>query len=729
MKSRWLALPAAALVLAAALLLAGPSAYSVGAAQASHARAHAADLPTNLDTTTVLAQWGFGEPQNSYAWGMAWFEGKLYVGTGRDVVCVEKATTDFYYPFSDEYNTNPEPSVHCPKNPYDLDLRAEIWQYTPQTGKWLMVYRAPDSIRNPRDPSKRISPDIAYRGMTVVTGPEGRQALFVSGVSADEYIPELYQSHPPRILRTYDGTHFQNIVGSSFVVHRSGEFSDTRPMGFRGLVEWRHQLYVLASTSLTGDGAVFRINNPWSNHATFTQISPPWMVVFELQTFHGDLYFGAGNGTTGYSVWRLSRDRAPYNFQPIVTGGAGRGHYVTSVIAMQEYHGWLYVSAVGWYCITCDALPITEMIRINPSGRWQLVVGDPRFVPALSRTMYPISGLEDGFNNIFNSHMWRIAVQGDALYVGTLDWSWLLQADKSIAKEYQVLTALLTGEVGFNIWATCDGRDFFPVTRDAFGVDGYDFGVRTMVAQGNGFYVGSADHAHGTRIYYTTNACDAFPANRANRRALAAGAQPAPPERLLTDTQRDGTVLSWVGSTSATQYEVERAEYDELPFSFTAPPTLPGGFRMEGTTPIPAQPGSPGSHTAVLSYPGSFEPLATTRSSYFVDRTRRPGVKYLYTVVAESSSGVQSQSSNVQEVPDPRPPATFSQLMALLPARATTARDLASTSSCSRTLAELGSVARAASNEEVAELAYRLKRRLEYRNVAGGPPSGSLTCG
>ena len=726
MKSRWLALPAAVLAIAVALLLGGASAHSVGVAQASRARAHAAEqLPPGLDTTTVLAQFGFGEPSNSYAWGMAWFEGKLYVGTGRDVECVEKETTDFYYPFAHEYSTDPEPGVHCPKNPYNLDLRAEIWQYTPQTRTWKLVYRAPDSIRNPRDPSKMISPDIAYRGMTVVTDPEGRQALFISGVSADEYIPELYESHPPRILRTYDGTHFQNIVGSSFVVHRTGAFTDTRPMGFRGLVEWRHQLYVLASTSLTGDGAVFRINHPWSSHATFTQISPPWMVVFELQTFHGDLYFGAGNGTTGYSVWRMPSDG---HLQPIVTGGAGRGHYVTSVIAMQPYRGFLYVSAVGWYCITCNALPITEMIRINASGHWQLVVGNPRFVPALSRTVYPISGLEDGFDNIFNSHMWRIATQGNALYVGTLDWSWLLQADKSIAKEYQALTALLTGEVGFNIWATCDGRDFFPVTRDAFGVDGYDFGVRTMVPQGNGFYVGSADHAHGTRIYYTGNACDAFPADSAKRGALAASAQPAAPGQLLTDTQRDGTVLSWVRSSSAARYEVERAEYKELPFSFTASPSLPGGFRMEGSTPTPAPPGSPGSNATILSYPSSFEPIASTSDSYFVDRTRRPGVKYLYTVLAESPTGVQSQSSNIQEVPDPRPPATLTQLTALLPARASVARNLATTSSCPRTLAELASLARA-TNEEVAELAYRLERRLAYRNVAGGPRTGSLTCG
>ena len=46
-------------------------------------------------SVTVLAQHGFGDPQNSYAWAMGWFKGKLYVGTGRRVLCVEGATSQF----------------------------------------------------------------------------------------------------------------------------------------------------------------------------------------------------------------------------------------------------------------------------------------------------------------------------------------------------------------------------------------------------------------------------------------------------------------------------------------------------------------------------------------------------------------------------------------------------------------------------------------------------------
>src|SRR5919198_5993578 len=87
----------------------------------------------------LLAKRGFGDRQNSYAWAMQWFKGRLYVGTGRSVMCVEAATSQFYFAFTSFYQTRPAPHVHCPANKYDMDLRAEIWRYTPATGSWRMV--------------------------------------------------------------------------------------------------------------------------------------------------------------------------------------------------------------------------------------------------------------------------------------------------------------------------------------------------------------------------------------------------------------------------------------------------------------------------------------------------------------------------------------------------------------------------------------------------------------
>ncbi len=80
-----------------------------------------------------IAQGGFGDSRNSYSWSMAWFNGKLYVGTARSAHCVEAATLDFFYPGRGHYGGPLDglPEANCAADKYDNDLRAEIWQYTP----------------------------------------------------------------------------------------------------------------------------------------------------------------------------------------------------------------------------------------------------------------------------------------------------------------------------------------------------------------------------------------------------------------------------------------------------------------------------------------------------------------------------------------------------------------------------------------------------------------------
>ncbi len=185
-------------------------------------------------------------------------------------------------------------------------------------------------------------------------------------------------------------------------------------------------------------------------------------------TFHGDLYVGCGNATSGYSVWEASGEDRP--FVPIITGGAGRGAEITSVVSMHVFRDRLYVGASGWYQNT---LPKSEMIRIAPDGQWTLVVGNPRKLPN-GQIAYPTSGLDDGFDSLFNAHFWRMADFGGGLYVGTNSWADLVKGYKGRGW----LGDLLTGAAGYQLWSTCDGEDWFPVTRNAFGDGEYDFGAQ-----------------------------------------------------------------------------------------------------------------------------------------------------------------------------------------------------------------------------------------------------------
>jgi hypothetical protein len=678
----------------------------------------------------ILVQRGFGDRQNGYAWSMAWFKGKLYVGTGRNIYCVESLTTDYYFPVAGAYQTHPLPNVRCPKNPWDLNLRAEIWQYTPRTGRWRRVFRSPRDIPNPRARGKRMARDIAFRGMGVARDRRGRPALFVGGVTSDEYVPELARKYPPRLLRTRDGVHFHN-VGAPGVIRRSGAFSAHRPIGFRGIQAWKGRLFVTASAGLMGDGAIFRVDGAFKRRARFRQVSPPNLSVFEFEPFDGALYAGAGDAATGYSVWKTRRAGGPYRFKPIVTHGAGRGRKITSVVTMESFRGRLYVGSVGWASLTSgeEAFPTAEIIRIAPNDKWRLVVGNPRLGPD-GRVRYPMSGLLDGFENVFNAHFWRMVRTGGGLYVGTLDWSYLVQTNKHWGGIYSgVLSSLLAGELGYDVWGTCNGADWFPVTRNAFNGDMYDFGARTMVPDRRGGYlVGTANHAHGTTLLHDgTSACSSLINRR--RRLYKAGVghsdPPPAPQDVLTDTQPGGTVVSWEPSPDASRYIVGRADLQPLHLTFVAPPALPSGFRFDDQVPIPAAPGTPGSFSADLSVFGPFAPVGVTSRTFLVDSEAKPGGHHSYVVVAQDGGGASSTPSNMQVVPDPRPPPTFARLARALPAArpAAAIEGLAAgwrRGNRARTLARLARLRRTAGAEEARDLAYRLERRLRYAGVAGG---------
>jgi hypothetical protein len=660
----------------------------------------------------VIAQRGFGDPHNSYSWSMAWFRGKLYVGTARQEVCVEDLTVDYYLPVADVYKTNPLPSTHCSSNPDKLSLRAEIWQYTPQTGRWRMVYISP-VVRNPHNRHRYVARDFAYRGMVVYRDAHGRPELYAGAVTLDEVLPQLARNHPPVLLRTTDGVHFTAAAAKNVIVHNP--FGLSRPMGFRSMVVWKGKLYVTLTGGLTGDGEVYQVDKPWSNHPHFRVVTPPSLDIFEMHEFHGRLYIGTGARINGYGVYWSNGEGRRWRWHPVVTDGAGRGDVVTSVVSMQVYRGQLYVGSSGWY--TANSLPVSELIRIRADGGWQVVAGNPRIVRGVLKA--PISGLTDGFENIFAAHFWRMTNYGGGLYVGTNDWSWLLQEDT----RNPWLQSVLSPEFGFDIWATCDGADWFPVTRDAFGnID--DFGARNFVGSPFGLFIGSADQAQGTTVWLDTdNPCAAFP----HVHSATVARVPSSPQQLLTDVQPKGTVVSWVPSAGATRYVVYRASYtNRVSFSYDPPIGTFGGLLFDDTVPIPATPGSPGSVQTMLSIPTGWTPVGTTSNSYFVDRSAPQGVRVLYQVAAQGVTGAVSARSNVQVVPDPRPPATFGQLARDMgPTEAAFTADARSRMRRGGRRAELAIVKQVLRDRHLGpdaqELAYRLERRLQYAGVAGGP--------
>jgi hypothetical protein len=153
---------------------------------------------------------------------------------------------------------------------------------------------------------------------------------------------------------------------------------------------------------------------------------------------------------------------------------------------------------------------------------------------------------------------------------------------------------------------------------------------------------------------------------------------------------------------------------------------MTNGFRPEGSPPIVAAAGTPHGSAADLPVMTDFSSLGITSAPVFVDRTARRGERYAYQVVAETASGARSAASNVQVVPDPRPPATLERVHrelggSALSARATmaaVARNQDARTATLRALARLRRGARRGS--DVRFLIERLQRRVRYAGIAGG---------
>lgn len=416
---------------------------------------------------------GFGDRQNSWAWAMQWWRGKLYVGTNRSWGCVQIRSVNLGNPVLFPYPPR-DPDIECTQDPDDLPLQAEIWRYTPQTQTWERVYQSPNDVAIPEHPGKYTARDFGYRDMAVFREPNGTEALYVSGVSTRSIHPGV---PPPRLLRSTDGVAFAPISQAPGTV-----LGDLDADGFRSLVVYKDHLYVVAGT-LFGDGVLLEAANPAEGNNAFRQVTPDGMRMFEMAVFAGQLYLGLHDRETGYAV--VKTDTAgvpPYTFSPVVTqGGFRQVASSKTVLSMAVFRGQLYVGTDR----------PAELLRINPDDTWDLIMGAGRDTPQGHKE--PLSGMGDGFDQPFNGHVWRMEQYGDQLFVGTADFS-------TMFRNVPYLGDVLRPHLGFDLFATGDGVHFTAVTRTGFG-DPFDYGVRTFASTPYGLFLGTANEYYGTKIW------------------------------------------------------------------------------------------------------------------------------------------------------------------------------------------------------------------------------------
>lgn len=242
-----------------------------------------------------------GDAHNSWGWSMAWFKGKLYVGTGREQGCMALLTSDI------RTGTNVYPSAvlsgQCPETElFAESLGAEIWQYTPETGLWLRVFKSPNTIpiifSSLGRPVGFTARDVGFRGMTVFTESDGTEALYAGGVTSgsvydtDPSLPGTFPS--PRLLRSVDGINWAPLPQNpgTFLGEIGNIFLNpvTKVRSFRSLTGYKGQLFATVG-SYVGSGVVIASPDPAAGDDAWRQVSPPRddLPIWTLRVFNNFL--------------------------------------------------------------------------------------------------------------------------------------------------------------------------------------------------------------------------------------------------------------------------------------------------------------------------------------------------------------------------------------------------------------------------------------------------------
>ncbi|MPY88883.1 MAG: hypothetical protein GEU99_13265 [Luteitalea sp.] len=665
-----------------------------GSAVFTKIRARIQGLETTLQIFDRVATNGvseFGGVDNStWAWSAKWFKGKLYVGTASEALCMSLLTADV------RVGTNVYPSAvntgQCPDFPKLVkSLGAEIWQYTPERDEWIRVFKSRDTIPlfdEEGNIATGTARDVGFRGMEVFVEPDGTEALYAGGVTSGSvfepmpFKPDAYP--PPRLLRSVDGVTWAPVPQDpgTFLGEIGNVLVDpqTKFRSFRSLVSYNGQLFATIG-DYVGVGVILASANPAAGNNAWRQVSPPReeFPVWNLIAYNGFLYCTTGmgdamgtlatvstadedDGPEGYGVYKTdARGRPPYKFVPVVINGGyqpDRTFRSPNGLSFAEFKGDLYLGTNR----------PTELIRIRPDDSWDLVVGEPRNTPDGFKA--PISGFGNGFGSWFNGHFWRMASDGDHLYLGTWDWSIGLQYLFPSLGLLDPIDKLFSHQYGFDLFRTSDGVHWTAVTQSGMG-DPNNSGVRSLEATPIGLFIGTARQRNGFQIFKTA--------------AEASPASPSPPADVEADNQPGVVRLSWTPSPDAVQYRVYRAPVlpiDQLLARTTLTMPTPDGKQIKTTVPgilageldafcaeheqesvcvaidavkqlgveMSLSPASAEGDPLPNAYPLPYELAAITTDTTFSE-VAPSWLQSLYVVRAEDAYGVLSEPSNFVGAP------------------------------------------------------------------------------
>ncbi len=476
-----------------------------------------------LTNTTTFAQvarqigpQGFGDRANSYAWSMAEFRGKIYIGTNHNFGCIQRSLSG-----TSLVDASTDIPVVCEERLIDTDLRGRIYAFDPRTNQIDLVYTSPTlPALTSSGVEVSVAIDPGYRSMLTIKETDGTEALYVATFVTSE-IP----GRGPRLLRTTDGKNFEELPGK---IPGAETYAS-----YRSLTMYKNRMYVIALGAFGQETVLLESIDPASgefrivNEPNFGD--PVNISAFELEVFQGYLYLGTATISEGFQLLRTQADGLPpYRFDPVLVDGAFRGAKNQNVVSLRAYKNHLYVGT-GLNFVALQFFPdlkpaAPELLRVRGDGSWDIVCGEARNTPDGAKT--PISGMGPGCDNPWSGYIWRMVVHNDVLFMSNFDMA--LFADYIDLEDFaglEVLRDLLAVEVGgafgtylrelnldavagtiarvqggFDLWSTTNGIQWENITRTGFG-DRFNYGIRSYLSTAYGLFAGTANPYFGFKLF------------------------------------------------------------------------------------------------------------------------------------------------------------------------------------------------------------------------------------
>ena len=533
-----------------------------------------------------IGEGGFGDPANSYSWSVLPFKGDLYVGTNRHHLhSMMEALT--YMPGSPispgmlPADLLPDPPPGSPgwfTSGWAKAFQGEIWRYSSEN-TWERVHQS--GVAQLGD-GRQVPVAYGYRALAEFKG-----YLYACGIGT--WMPPVPTN---TILRSASGD-----PGTWEDV--SGIIKATT--NIRAITEWNGKIYVAASVNagmIPGMGAgavVFASENPATTG--WAPVSIPGFggnnsEIYYLTVFNNHLYASTVNLVTGFEVWKTdgtSDGTGKYVWTRVIQNGFG-DTWNQYGMTMAVFDDHLYLgTAVGIGMVMKEGTVVgtrpIEIIRIDKDDRAELIVGAKKASDPIDggpNPRNPLSGMGAGFGNPFNVYAWNMNVYKNCLYVGTFDLSVFVigaleknpdlfrfflsvYASEDLAFPPSIVDAIINSRLtpqvlelmkklfgGGDLWKSCDGVHWVPVTLNGFG-NPLNYGIREVIpVQKDG---GDMALAIGTANPFTgrpNGGCEVWWDGFSDETGWAAGERYTPRGNWATYTPYKGeakTVTLYAGKT------------------------------------------------------------------------------------------------------------------------------------------------------------------------------------